>query len=66
MRARCRLPGVDCYANKLGARLNQGFGLFHSSLDVGRIGIGHRLDDDRLASTYEDATHIHGPCPAPV
>ena len=63
---RRRFFRVDRNTNQFRACLNQGFGLFHCSLDVGRIGVGHRLDDDRMASTDEDATHIDGPCPAPV
>ena len=27
--------------------------------DVGRVGVGHRLDDDRVGAAHLDAAHVH-------
>ncbi len=45
------LGAVDGDAHELGARPRQRRDLLGRSIDVGRVGIGHRLDDDgRIAA----------------
>ncbi len=39
---------VDRDAHQLAAGLGQGTHLVHGRRDVGRVGVGHRLDDDRV------------------
>ncbi len=32
----------------------------HGAVNIGRVGIGHRLHDDRRAAAHDDAADIHG------
>ena len=54
-------------AHQLRAGLRQPQRLRHGRLDIIRMGIAHRLDDDRVVSSDEDVTHLdyacfHGHC----
>src|ERR1700722_5386639 len=42
----CRVFVVDCDANQLRASERERCDLFNGSLNVGCVGVGHRLDDD--------------------
>ncbi len=46
----CGLVAVDRDANEFGARAGERGDLAGSRLDVGGVGVGHRLDDDRRAA----------------
>ncbi len=41
------LVGVDGDAHQFGAGASQGFDLLGRGLDIGGVGVGHRLHDDR-------------------
>ena len=49
-----RLVGVDRHAHQLGSRLGELAHLARRRCDVRRVGIGHRLDDDRRAAADLD------------
>ena len=55
---RRRLVAVDGDAHDLGARARQRRHLPRGSLDVGGVGIGHRLHDDRRAAADRHAADI--------
>ena len=51
MRNGCgRLVAVDGNADKFGAGGGQGGDLCHRGIDIRRVGIGHRLNDDRCVA----------------
>ena len=56
----CRLVAVDGDAHKFRTRLRQGRRLPRCRLDIGRIGVGHRLDDDRRTTAHDDLTDLDG------
>ena len=51
---------VDGDADDLAAGCRQRGHLFDGGRDVGRVGVGHRLHDDRAAGTDRHATDHHG------
>ena len=57
---------VDRDAHQLGARARQRLDLLRGALDVGRVGVGHRLDDDGRGTTDGHAANVHwrGSCGA--
>jgi hypothetical protein len=61
---RRRLVAVDGDAHELGAGASERRHLLRSSLDVGGVGIGHRLDDHRRAAADDDAADIDRNGPA--
>ena len=56
---RRRLVAIDRDAHQLGAGLRQRRDLADGAVDVGRVRVGHRLDDDGLAAADHDAADIH-------
>ena len=48
------LVAIDGDADELGAGLGQRRDLADRRLDVGRVGVGHRLNDDRRAAADLD------------
>ncbi len=54
----CALVAIDGDADDLGAGAPQLRHLAHGRLDIGGVGIGHRLDDDRGAAAHHHATDI--------
>ena len=61
----CRLVAVDGDANKLGAGAGQRRDLGDGRVDVGGVGIGHRLHDDRCAAADLYARDAHELRPTP-
>ena len=55
-----RLVVVDRHPDQLAAGLGQRPHLGDGSRDVGRVGVGHRLDDDGKGAAHPDPTHVHG------
>ena len=53
------LIAVDRDADDLRAGAGQRSHLARGALDIGSVGIGHRLDDDRRAATDAHAADIH-------
>ena len=53
------LVPVNRNAHQLGTRARQCRDLPHSAVDIGRIGIGHRLDNDRVLSANEHAPDVN-------
>ena len=51
--------GVDRDAHELRAGVGQPGDLDGRRVGVGRVRVGHRLDDDRVGRADEDATHVH-------
>ena len=51
---------VDRDAHQLGARARQRLDLLRRALDVGRVGVGHRLHDDGRGSADRHAADVHG------
>ena len=58
-----RLVPVDGDAHDLGAGAGQGRDLGHRGVHVGRVGVGHRLDDDRGAAADHDGPDPHADGP---
>ena len=56
---RRRLVGIDRHAHELRARLGELAHLARRRLDVRRVGIGHRLDDDRRAAADSDGADAY-------
>ncbi|MCY1232197.1 hypothetical protein D9M72_446740 [compost metagenome] len=54
------LVAVDGDAHQLRARLVKGGHLRHRSVDIGSVGVGHRLDDHRRTAADDDAADIDG------
>jgi hypothetical protein len=54
-----RLIAVDGDAHEFRAGRRQCRHLPRRRLDVGRVGIGHRLHDDRRPAAYRDAANLH-------
>ena len=54
-----RLVAVDRDAHELRAGRGQRSHLARGALDIGGVGIGHRLHDDRRAAANDDAADIH-------
>ena len=52
--------GVDGDADELGACVGERLHLRDRRGDVGRVGVGHRLDDDRRVAADRDVPHAHG------
>ena len=52
--------GVDRDAHQLGAGVGQRHHLIHGRLHIGRIGVGHRLDHDRVASADLHTADVDG------
>src|SRR5580765_3564778 len=50
---------VHRHPHELAAGLVQGTDLGHRGGHVGGVGIGHRLDDDRVSTAHLHATHVH-------
>jgi hypothetical protein len=46
----CGLTGVHSNTHKLGAGAGELFGLERSAFDIDRIGVGHRLNDNRAVA----------------
>ncbi len=55
-----RLVAVDRDAHQLGAGARQRRHLARGAFDVGGVGIGHRLHDDRRTAADDDAADIDG------
>ena len=55
-----RLVTIDGYADELRARTRKRGYLFGCPLDVGGVGIGHRLHHHRGATADGDVTYLHG------
>ena len=55
-----RLVAVDGDAHDLGAGAGEVGGLPRGPFHVGRVGVGHRLHDDRRAAADDHAAHIDG------
>ena len=53
------LVAVDGDADDLGAGPGERRDLRHRRVDVGRVGVGHRLDDDRGAAADHDGADAH-------
>ncbi len=53
-----RLVAVDRDAHQLGAGARQRRHLLRGAFDVGGVGIGHRLHDDRMTAADHDAADI--------
>ena len=51
---------VDGDADELGAGAGEGGDLLDGGLDVGGVGVGHRLDDDRGVGADTDAAYVDG------
>jgi hypothetical protein len=58
--ARGGFSGVDSDPHDFGTRAGELDHLFCRSDGIRRIGVGHRLDDDSVTATYQDATNIDG------
>ena len=56
------LQAGDRDAHQLRAGLGQPQRLRHGRIDIIRMGIAHRLDDDRVVSSDEDVTHLDYAC----
>ena len=56
---RRRVRGIDGDANELRARVGERLDLRYRRGDVDRVGIGHRLNDDRSAAPDGNAAHQH-------
>jgi hypothetical protein len=54
------LTGIDRDANQLGAGTREIGDLFGCGFYIDGVGIGHRLDDDRVASADAHAVHVYG------
>jgi hypothetical protein len=54
-----RFVAIDRDAHDLRAGMRQRGDLARGRLDVGRVGIGHRLHDDRRAAADRDATDLN-------
>ncbi len=54
------LVAVDGDAHDLRAGAGQRRDLRDRRVDIGRVGVGHRLDDDRRAAADDDAADPHG------
>ena len=52
------LVAVDRDAHDLGTGGRQRRDLADGPVDIGRVGVGHRLDDDRGAAAHEYAAHV--------
>ena len=57
---RRRLVAVDGDAHEFGAGAGERRHLARGALDVGGVGVGHRLHDDRRAAADHDAGDVHG------
>ena len=58
-----RLVAIDGDAHDLGAGPRQSRDLPHGRVDIGGVGVGHRLDDDRRAAADPHAPDIDGDGP---
>ena len=56
------LVAIDRDANKLRAGAPELADLFDGRVDIGRVGVGHRLDDDRRAAADGHAANIDPNC----
>ena len=56
--ARCVI-GIDRHPDQLAARLVQRAHLRRRRVHVGGIGVGHRLDDDRVGAAHLHAGYVH-------
>jgi hypothetical protein len=61
---RC-LVTVDRDAHKLGARTCQRRDLLCCCCNISRVGVGHRLDDNRMFAADPDAANLHAHRRAP-
>ncbi len=50
---------VDRHPHQLAPRLVQRPYLRRGGVHVGGVGVGHRLDDDRVVAAHFDAAHVH-------
>ena len=57
---RGRRLGVDGDPDQLGAGVSQPGDLDRGGVRVGRVRVGHRLDDDRMAAADHHAADVHG------
>ncbi len=55
-----RRVGVDRHAHDLGAGIGELDHLTGRGVDVGGVGVGHRLHDDRRVAADDDVAHAHG------
>ena len=55
-----RLLAVHRDADEFGAGAGQGGHLLRGALGIGRVGVGHGLDDDGGAAAHRDVAHLHG------
>ncbi len=60
-----RLVAIDGDADELGAGAGEGRDLRHRPVDVGGVGVGHRLHDDGRAAADRHARDAHEVRPAP-
>ena len=56
------LQARDRDPDELRAGLRQPQRLRHGRIDIVRMGIAHRLDDDRVVPSDENVTHLHYAC----
>ena len=51
---------VDGHPDELGAGVGERSHLECRGVGIGCVGVGHRLDDDRMRGADQDATHVDG------
>ena len=56
-----RLGRIDRHAHELGTGVGKRLDLSDRCIDIGGIGVCHRLHDDRRASADDDAVHMDRP-----
>ena len=56
---RGRLLGIHGHAHQLGAGARQRHHLVDGAGHIGRVGVGHRLDDNRMIAAHFHACHVH-------
>ena len=57
--------GIDGDPDQFRAGMRQPRDLDRRGVGIGRVRVGHRLDDDRAAATDHDTTYVNGRGPAP-
>ena len=59
-----RFIGVHGHAHQFAAGLVQSAHLRSGRGGIGSVGVGHRLDDDRMGTAHQYAAHADGDCRA--